>query len=130
VESIETDVGVEIGPKRKHPHMHILLTVTHFTYVQFDTQKFAGYLEIMFKGLTPPSGLWNDPGLFFLPDVSGGPYYDDSENPYMDIKLYPQDDWQDVISAYVRKGSMTSIVQNIAGRPTPTTKTAPIAEGV
>ena len=121
VESIESDIGIEIGPKRKHPHMHILLTVNHFTYVQFDTQKFAGYLEIMFKGLSPPSGMWTDPsGMFFLPDVSGGPYYDDSENPYMDIKLYPQDDWQDVISAYVRKGSMSSIVQNIASRPTPT----------
>ena len=118
VESIETDIGVEIGPKRKHPHMHILLTVNHFTYVQFDTAKFAGYLEIMFKGLKAPAGMWSvAPEVFFLPDVSGGPYYDDSENPYMDIKVYPQDDWQDVISAYVRKGSMSSVVQNIASRP-------------
>jgi len=117
VESIETDVGVEIGPRRKHPHMHILLTINHFTYIQFDTAKFAGYLEVMFKGLTPPNGLWAaDSKLFFLPDVSGGPYYDDSENPYLDVKLYPQDDWQDVISAYVRKGSMTSVVKNIASR--------------
>ncbi len=36
VDSVELDGGVEVGPKLGHPHFHVLLTLTHFTYLQFD----------------------------------------------------------------------------------------------
>ena len=39
-------------------------------------------------------------------DSSGNLFYTDNENPYVDIKLYPQDNWNDIIAAYVRKNAV------------------------
>ena len=33
------------------------------------------------------------------------------ENPYVDVKLYPQDNWKEILAAYVRKSAIPSIVE-------------------
>ena len=115
VERVEVDGGIEIGPNRHHPHFHILLTVTHWSYVQLDYFKMNAYLELMFKGLDPDRRFgWGDS--FKLLDASGGPFYTDSENPYVDIRLYPADNWNEVIAAYVRKSAVPSILEAIGTR--------------
>eukprot|EP00962_Isochrysis_galbana_P040280 scaffold14576_cov132-Isochrysis_galbana.AAC.4 len=111
VEEVSVDAGCEIGPKRKHPHMHILLTVKHWSYMQLDTWHMSALFEAMFRGV----GEWSD-GRFKLWDASGLPFYTDQENPYINIKLYPQDNWQDIIANYVRKSSdLMSIVARTGG---------------
>ena len=97
------DGGIEIGPQRGHPHFHILLSLTHWSYVQFDYFKMNAYLESMFKGLDKYELGWGEK--FKLLDGSGQPFYTDAENPYVMVKVYPQDNWQDIIQAYVQKGA-------------------------
>ena len=69
---------------------------------------------MMFRGLDPLQRGWGES--FKLVDASGRPFYTDNENPYVDIKLYPQDGWQDVIAAYVRKGSTPSMMEVLSKR--------------
>ena len=111
VESVELDGGIEIGPKRHHPHFHILLTVNHWSYIQLDYFKMNSYLEMMFKGT---SERWGNQ--YVLYDASGNHFYTDNENPYVKIKLYPQDNWEDVLSAYVRKSSVPGPMEAIGAR--------------
>ena len=111
VESVELDGGIEIGPKRHHPHFHILLTVNHWSYIQLDYFKMNSYLEMMFKGT---SERWGDQ--YVLYDASGNHFYTDNENPYVKIKLYPQDNWEAVLSAYVRKSSVPGPMEAIGAR--------------
>jgi hypothetical protein len=67
--------------------------------------------EQMFRGM----GDYSD-GRFKLYDASGLPFYTDQEFPYIDIKLYPQDNWQDVIANYVRKSAdLMSLVARAGG---------------
>jgi hypothetical protein len=107
VDKVEVDGGIEIGPIRKHPHFHILVTINHFSYVQLDYFKMNHYFELLFRGLDPYK--WfnkpEDALKFKLLDASGGSFYTDNESPYVDIRLYPQDNWQDIIAAYVRKNN-------------------------
>jgi hypothetical protein len=98
IDEVSVDAGCEIGPKRKHPHIHILLKVKHWSYLQLDTWHMSAVFEAMFRGV----GKWHD-GRFKLWDASGLPFYTDQENPYINIKLHPQDSWQDIIANYVRK---------------------------
>lgn len=114
VESVEVDGGMEIGPQRHHPHFHILLTINHWSYVQIDYYKMSSYLELMFKGLDPLKRGWKD--RFKLIDASGRLFYTDNENPYVHIKLYPQDNWADVISAYVRKNTTPGVMEALSAR--------------
>jgi hypothetical protein len=100
IESIDVDAGVEIGPTLHHPHFHLLLTINHWSYVQVDTMRMRCILEQMFKGVH-----WKHGEEFMLLDQSGLPFYTDNEVPYVDIRLYPTDNWADVISGYIRKGS-------------------------
>ena len=51
-----------------------------------------------------------------LLDASGNHFYTDNENPHVMIKLYPQDNWQDVLAAYVRKSSVPGPVEAITAR--------------
>ena len=109
VEKVDVDGGIEIGPMMKHPHFHVLLTINHWSYVQLDYFKMNQYLEVLFRG-QDPHNWYNDGGAtvreqYKLIDASGGPFYTDNEKPYVDIRLYPQDNWQDIIAAYVRKGA-------------------------
>jgi hypothetical protein len=104
VDKLSVDAGCEIGPKMGHPHFHLLLTIDHFSYVQFDYFKMNTYLEIMFRGVET---FHNWGKKFMLP----GQFYGDNENPFVDIKLYPQDNWKEIIAAYVRKNAIPSIVE-------------------
>ena len=103
VDKVDVDGGIEIGPQRRHPHFHILLTINHYSYIQLDYFKMNAYLEMMFKGIDKLCKGWGDK--FKLLDSSGNLFYTDNENPYVDIKLYPQDNWNDIIAAYVRKNA-------------------------
>ena len=124
VDKCEVDGGIEIGPMMKHPHFHILLTINHWTYVQLDYFKMNHFLELLFRG-QDVYNWFNDNGKsvrerFMLYDASGDLFYTDNENPYVDIRLYPQDNWQDIITAYVRKGSTsTSMMDAISARNGP-----------
>ena len=117
VVKVDVDGGIEVGPKMKHPHFHILLTLDHYTYVQFDYYKMKTLLEVMFKGIPTYHG-WGDK--FRLVDESGGDFYDDNENPYVDIRLYPQDNWKEIIAAYVRKPLVGGGMVATAGKRAPT----------
>ena len=115
VVSVDYEAGVEIGPKMKHPHFHILLTIMHYTYLQLDYFLLREFLEQLFTGspnvdshLVPYDKLddqeWIDEHYTLL-DTSGMLFYGSNENPWVDVQLYPSDNWSDIISAYVRKGS-------------------------
>jgi hypothetical protein len=111
--------GVEIGPIRKHPHFHVMLSIEHFSYVQIDYFKMKAYLEIMFRGVETPHG-WGE--TYKLPTLDNlTDYYGDNENPYVDIQVYPQDNWRDILEAYVsgQKGpSNGTLVELMAQRGT------------
>ena len=113
VNKVDLDGGIEVGPKKHFPHFHMLLTLDHFGYIHFDYYKMNTLLEIMFKGLPTFHG-WGD--RFKLQDKSGNNFYLDNEFPYVDIRLYPQDNWKEIISAYVRKGSVGGGIMNTVGR--------------
>jgi hypothetical protein len=109
VDKVEVDGGIEIGPQMKHPHFHILVTISHYTYIQIDYFQMNTMFELLFRGHDqfgwfPPGYVENN---FMLIDASGGPFYTDNEHPYVDIRLYPQDNWQEVLHAYVRKDNRT-----------------------
>ena len=91
---------MEIGPTYHHPHFHALVTINHWSYVQLDTFRMKAVLEQMFKGTHRTYGK-----TFQLIDGAGLPFYTDNENPYIDIRLYPSDNWAEVVAAYVRKGA-------------------------
>ena len=104
VVNVDVDAGVECGPNKHFPHFHVILTIDHFTYVQFDSYKMRIFFEQMFKGVGDPRLVQND--RFVLWNENGyDTFYDDNENPYLDTKLYPADNWREVIAGYVRKGS-------------------------
>ena len=109
VDKVDLDGGIEIGPQRHHPHFHMLLTINHWSYIQIDYFKMNAYLEMMFKGIDPLLKGWGE--RFQLLDSSGNLFYTDNENPYVDIKLYPQDNWNDIISAYVRKNAVPGPIE-------------------
>ena len=114
VEAVDVDGGVEIGPSRRHPHFHVLLTITHWSYVQIDYLKMNAYLELMFRGRDPLHRGWGE--RFKLLDASGGLFYTDNESPHVDIKLYPQDNWSEVVAAYVRKNATPGIMEALGAR--------------
>ena len=114
IDSVQLDGGIEIGPIRHHPHFHILLTINHWSYIQIDYFKMNAYLEMMFRGVDPLQRGWGDS--YKLEDASGFLFYTDNENPHVDIKLYPQDNWQDIIAAYVRKNAVPGILETLAAR--------------
>ena len=58
----------------------------------------------MFKG-THKRFQGEDRLKYMLIDGAGLPFYTDNENPYIDIRLYPSDNWAEVVAAYVRKGA-------------------------
>jgi hypothetical protein len=117
VESVTVDAGVEIGPTYHHPHFHLLVTINHFSYVQIDTFHMKAILEQMFKGVgrfaAKPGQAY---GPFELIDGRGLPFYTDNENPYIDIRKYPSDDWAQVVAAYVRKGADKESIMALRAR--------------
>ena len=131
IDKVEVDGGVEIGPKMGHPHFHLLLTINHYSYVQFDFFKMNTYLEIMFKGIETfhNFGGAKNPQKFMLGSLDA-PFYDDNEHPYVDIKVYPQDNWKEVLAAYVRKPSNSqNMLKVVSGRQLPGTAETRRTEG-
>ena len=111
VEQVQVDAGVEIGPTLHHPRFHLLLTIDHWSYIQIDTFRMKVVLEQMFKGTHRKYGK-----TFELLGSDGLPFYTDNENPYVDIRLYPTDNWKDVISGYMRKGAVKDSMMAIRTR--------------
>ena len=107
VESVDVDVGVEIGPTYHMPHFHALVTINHWSYVQIDTMRMRALLEQMFKG----TGRFSGVETYKLISSTGLPFYTDNENPYVDIRVYPSDNWDEVIRAYVRKTTQPGILE-------------------
>lgn len=129
VDSVDVDVGIEIGPTLHHPHFHALITINHWSYVQLDWYRMKAILEQMYKGLHTGAYDFSD-GRFKLVDASGLPFYRDSENAYVQIQLWPTDNWKDVIAAYVRKNASPSIFESLkrrTGTLGSTQSTAPLA---
>ena len=110
VESVDLQAGIELGPNRHHPHFHALLTINHWSYVQLDTFIMNQMLEKLFK---------DDKGPYYLVDSMGLPFYGDQENPYVDLRLYPEDGFQDVLAAYVRKSATPGPLEALAMRYAP-----------
>ena len=112
-----------------HPHFHLLLTLTHFTYLQFDYYKMKLNLEIMFKGLQTYHGF---PQQFML-GTPDDPFYGDNENPYVDLRLYPADNFLEVLHKYVRKNDVfdtckvSGALTETFGRPRRPAAAAPAA---
>lgn len=110
VDSVTVDAGIEIGPTYHMPHFHALVTLNHWSYMQVDTMRMKALLEQMFKGTGRfPESQYGDQ--FKLLDAAGLPFYTDNENPYVDIRIYPSDNWAEVISAYVRKSAQPGIFE-------------------
>ena len=114
VHRVDVDGGIEIGPNLKHPHFHILLTVEHWSYVHFDYFKMNSYLEMMLRGIDALGKGWGD--TYKIYNASGKEFYGDNEKPFVDIKMYPQDNWNDIISAYVRKNHVPGIFEAVGAR--------------
>lgn len=114
VDGVEVDGGVEIGPKKRYPHFHVMLTVNHYSYIHFDLYTMRAHLEVMFKGLDRLQQYDTNPRKFALINDSGSLFYDPNELPYVDIRLYPQDNFREIAAAYVRKGSGTNLMTAVA----------------
>ena len=112
IHSVDVNAGVEIGPKRHHPHFHLLLTIEHWSVIQIDYFKMRQMLEMLFRGQPAPNWFKGGEALdsfiektYHLTDNSGGEFMSDAENPWVDIRLYPQDNWEDIIDDYTNKSS-------------------------
>ena len=81
VESVIVDGGVEIGPQRHLPHFHILLTINHYSLVTLDYYRMNAVFEVLFKGKHETMQ-----DRFKLYDSSGGNFYTDNENAYVDVR--------------------------------------------
>ena len=114
VEKVDVVGGVEIGPKMGFPHFHVLLTVDHYSYVQFDSYRMKMLLEIMFKGVETRHK-WGT--AYMLPNQ----FYGDNENPYVDVTLHAADNYKEVLACYVKKTTLPSIVEVEAARSLPGT---------
>ena len=88
--------------------------MNHWSYVQLDYFKMNALFEQMFRGKDPLAFGWGESYKLLAND--GSAFYTDAENPHVDIRLYPQDNWNDVIAAYVRKNSSPGIFEAIGAR--------------
>jgi hypothetical protein len=120
VVDVEIDAGMEVGPKMGHPHFHLLLTLTHFTYLQFDYYAMKLFLEIMFKGQQTHHGFPS-----FQLGTPDDPFYGDNENPYVDLRLYPADNFLEVLHKYVRKNGAFEKVESALTQLVDTGRRAP-----
>ena len=79
--------------------------------MQIDYFKMNSFLEQMFRGVDVTGQGWGD--TYKLPNE----FYTDAENPYVDIRLYPTDNWKDVISGHMRKGGVKDSIALDDGHP-------------
>ena len=111
IHSVDLDAGVEKGPNRHHPHFHAILTVNHWSYVEVDYFIMRGLFEVAFKGMYE----FEDKETALV-DENFGAFYADAETPWIDIKVWPEDRWQEKLRAYVRKDLVPSQVEAQANR--------------
>ena len=96
----EFEGGMEIAPVTNFFHFHLMLKMVHFSKLMFDYMRMKNWLELSFKGMH------KDPkDNFFIIDHDGSLFYKTTDNPYVHIRLHPQDDWDDVLRAYMFKSS-------------------------
>ena len=115
---VTADCGVEIAPYTRLFHFHAILSFTHWSKLSFDIYQMNSWLERAFKGLHA-----DKQNNFFIKDVNGSQWYGDNDNPYVDLKLLPQDDWTKVLSKYLRKTHNANAIQqqtsNVRRQPEP-----------
>lgn len=87
------------------PHFHVLLTVNHYSLLALDYYKMSGIFEQLFKGTHD-----TQKDRFMLYDSNGANFMTDNENAYVDVRLYPQDNWNTVIANYVRKSAVPNVL--------------------
>lgn len=107
VDLVDVQGGIEIGPQRKMPHFHLVVTLNHYTYIQIDYFRMNSYLELFFRA-HDPLGLHSHKyckANFELLCASGAQFYSDNEQPWVDIKLWPQDSWAEILRDYLQKQS-------------------------
>ena len=91
--------GVEIAPITKFFHFHMIVKIVHYGKLMFDYYKMNSWLKDAFLGNTHQ-------GKFYIADIDGTPFYKLSDRPMVDLRLYDQDDWEEVAHEYVRKDQM------------------------
>lgn len=96
IKQVDVEAGIEIGPQQRLHHFHMMLTITHWSKLQLDYYAMAAWLQSAFKGHTYD-------GRFMLKDQNGLPFYRDSEHPYIQLKLYPEDNYMDILTSYITK---------------------------
>lgn len=89
--------GVEIAPVTKFFHFHMIIKMVHYSKIMFDYYRMADWLRREFT---------NPNGKYFIKDVDGTCFYKGQDRPYIDLRLYDQDDWENVAHEYVRKDAM------------------------
>jgi hypothetical protein len=95
--------GTEIAPTTKFFHFHMILKLVHYSKLMFDYFKMSDWLRKSFLGLHG-----NVEDNFYIQDVDGTPFYKYSDRPYVDLRLYDQDDWEEVAHEYVRKDQLSN----------------------
>ena len=96
----EFEAGIEIAPVTKFFHFHLMLKMVHYSKLMFNYMKMKNWLERAFKGNHDDSA-----DNFYIPDHDGSTFFKITDNPYVHIKLHAQDDWDDVLKAYMLKSA-------------------------
>lgn len=100
IESIKVNGGVEIGPTNRLYHFHVMVSIVHWSRIMFDYFIMSNwFLDAFAKD-----------GRFQILDQNGHPWIRESEAWYTQLKLYPQDDWDEVLRRYVRKQAVGSTI--------------------
>ena len=103
IEYISANGGVEIGPVNRMYHFHLMLSVVHWSRIMFDYYLMSNWFLDSFRGVHAMQEM-----NFKIFDQNGHAWVRDSEAWYTQLKLYPQDDWDEVLRRYVRKTAMSS----------------------
>jgi hypothetical protein len=86
---------LELAPFTRFFHFHLALKLVHWSKLMFDYFRMNEWLEQAFKGKLGAE--------FELRDLDGSLLYKDTERPHVDIKLLPQDDWDQILRDYRHK---------------------------
>lgn len=114
VESVTSNVGVEYGPKTRRLHAHVLLTVKHYSRIFFDRQTAANRIVELMRGHSAKMGK------FYSDEWWGPEYAEDGQklvmrsrrmkpgrsqdrSLYVQVKLLPQTNLQDLLKLYISK---------------------------
>jgi len=101
IKSVEYQSGAEYGGNLGRFHIHIILTIQHYSQVQIHIQG----MQLLFKQL------WNEAIMASIrenPPTKGsdGSHLIIKEKPYIHVGRLPQTNWTDVMRNYIHKGMM------------------------